>query len=87
MKNRWPIWNANWGVNIQQDVTADAPDNVIGGFTVEDSEIAYMDTLGIRLLDWWEDGANPERFIHSGIRNTTILYNELHHLGEAWLGG
>ena len=73
---------ANWGVYIEQSVAADAPPgNVIDGFTVEDSEIAYMDSLAIRLIDWWEDGANPDRFSRSGIRNTTIRHNELHHLG------
>lgn len=73
---------ANWGVYIEQSVAADAPPgNVIDGFTLEDSEIAYMDSLAIRLIDWWEDGANPDRFSRSGIRNTTIRHNELHHLG------
>jgi hypothetical protein len=73
---------ANWGVNIEQSVAADAPPgNVIDGFTVEGSEIAYMDSLGIRLIDWWEDGANPDLFTRSGVRNTTIRNNELHHLG------
>jgi hypothetical protein len=73
---------ANWGVYIEQSVAADAPPgNVIDGFTLEDSEIAYMDSLAIRLIDWWEDGANPDLFSRSGIRNTTIRNNELHHLG------
>ena len=73
---------ANLGVSIEQSVAADAPPgNVIDGFTVEDSEIAYMDSLGIRLIDWWEDGANPDLFTRSGVRNTTIRNNELHHLG------
>jgi hypothetical protein len=73
---------ANWGVYIEQSVVADSPPgNVIDGFTLEGSEIAYMDSLAIRLIDWWEDGANPDRFSRSGVRNTTIRNNELHHLG------
>jgi hypothetical protein len=73
---------ANWGVYIEQSVSADAPlDNVIDGFTLEGSEIANMDSLAIRLIDWWEDGANPDWFTRSGVRNTTIRNNELHHLG------
>ncbi len=73
---------ANWGVYIEQSVAAGvSPGSVIDGFTVVDSEIAYMDSLAIRLMDWWEDGANPDRFTRSGVRNTTIRNNELHHLG------
>lgn len=73
---------ANYGVYIEQDVAADeSPGNVIDGFTLQDSEIAYIDSQGIRLIDWWEDGANPDSFTHSGIRNTLIQGNEFHHLG------
>jgi hypothetical protein len=73
---------ANWGVYIEQSVDADAPPgNVIDGFTVEDSEIAYMDSLAFRLIDWWENGADPDLFTRSGVRNTVIRNNELHHLG------
>jgi len=73
---------ANWGVYLEQSVRADAPaGNVIDGFTLEDSEIAHMDTLAIRLIDWWENSADPDSFTRSGIRNTTIRDNELHHLG------
>ena len=40
-----------------------------------------MDSQGILLMDWWEGNANPNLFTRSGVRNTTILNNELHHLG------
>jgi hypothetical protein len=74
--------SANWGLYIEQSVTADAPpENVIDGFTLEESEVAYMDSLAIRLIDWWENGADPNLFTHSGVLNTTIRNNELHHLG------
>ncbi len=73
---------ANWGVYIEQDVSADSPaGNVIAGFTLEDSEIAYMDTFAIRLIDWWENGAAADSFTRSGILNTVIRNNEMHHLG------
>jgi hypothetical protein len=73
---------ANWGVYIEQSVSADAPPgNVIDGFTLENSEVAYIDSLAIRLIDWWEDGADPDAFSRSGVRNTVMRDNELHHLG------
>jgi hypothetical protein len=73
---------ANWGVFVEQSVRADAPSgNVIDGFTLEGSEIAHMDTLAIRLIDWWENGADPDLFTHSGVLNTLIRHNEMHHLG------
>jgi len=73
---------ANWGVYVEQDVSASAPPgNVTDGFTLEDSEIAYMDTLAMRLTDWWENGAAPASFTRSGVLNTVIRRNEMHHLG------
>jgi hypothetical protein len=73
---------ANWGVYLEQSVGVDAPqDNAIDGFTLVDSEIAHMDTLAIRLIDWWENSAASESFTRSGILNTTIQNNEMHHLG------
>jgi len=73
---------ANYGLYIEQDVAADEPvSNVIDGFTFENSEVAYTDSQGIRLIDWWENGAATDSFTHSGIRNTLIRGNEFHHLG------
>jgi hypothetical protein len=73
---------ANYGVYIEQDVAADKPaENVIDGFTLENSEVAYMDSQGIRLIDWWDNNAAADSFVHSGIRNTVIRGNEFHHLG------
>ncbi len=73
---------ANWGLYIEQSVRAAAPaQNVIDGFTLEDSEIAYMDTFAIRLIDWWENSAAADAFTRSGIVNTVIRNNEMHHLG------
>ncbi len=73
---------ANYGLYIEQDVSASEPvDHVIDGFTLEDSEVAYIDSQGIRLIDWWDNDADPDSFSHSGILNTTIRGNEFHHLG------
>jgi len=73
---------ANRGLWLSQSVRADAPaGNVTDGFTLEDSEVAYVDTHAIRLTDWWENGAAPDSFTRSGVLNTVIRNNELHHLG------
>lgn len=73
---------ANYGLYVEQDVSASQPpSNVIDGFTFENSEIAYIDSQGIRLIDWWENNADPNSFSHSGILNTVIRNNEMHHLG------
>lgn len=73
---------ANRGLWLSQDVRSDAPAaNVTDGFTLEDSEIAYIDTHAIRLADWWENDADPDAFTRSGVANTVIRDNEMHHLG------
>lgn len=73
---------ANYGVYLLQSVSASAPPgNAIDGFTLEDSEIAYIDTHAIRLTDWWENNAAADSFTRSGILNTVIRNNEMHHLG------
>ncbi len=73
---------ANIGVYVEQSVyPASRPGDVVDGFVLENSEIAYIDTLGIRLIDWWENGAAADSFIRSGVFNTIIRDNEMHHLG------
>ena len=73
---------ANWGLYIEQSVRATSPpENVIDGFILEDSEIAHIDTFAIRLIDWWENSAAADSFTRSGIVNTVIRNNEMHHLG------
>lgn len=73
---------ANYGLSVEQDVSASQPaSNVIDGFTLEDSTVAYIDSQGIRLIDWWDNGADPDAWVHSGVLNTTIRGNEFHHLG------
>jgi hypothetical protein len=71
---------ANRGVVLNQG--ADGPaDNITDGFTLENSEIAYMDTHAIYLSYWWKDGSAINSFTHAGIVNTIIRNNEFHHLG------
>jgi hypothetical protein len=73
---------ANWGVFVEQSVRADSPpSNITDGLTLEDSEIGYMDTVAIRLIDWWENGAAADSFTRPGVINTVIRNNEMHHLG------
>ena len=73
---------ADQGVVLYQYISEDTPlINAIDGFLLENSEIGYMDTEGIDSSFWWTDGPTPTHFTHSGIRNTTIQNNELHHLG------
>jgi hypothetical protein len=71
---------ANIGVHIGQ--RADGPANAVSdGFTLEQSEVAHMDTFAIYLHYGWEDGSHPDSLTHIGIVNTVIRGNELHHLG------
>lgn len=73
---------ANVGVEINQGVSVnESPGNVINGFTFEDSEVAYMDTLGVGLSQNWDGGSDPDLFAHSGVINTTIRSNDFHDLG------
>jgi hypothetical protein len=73
---------ANIGVIIRQSVAVSKPvENIIDGFVLEDSEIADMDSQGINLGEYWQGAPNPNLFTHSGVQNTIIRNNELHHLG------
>lgn len=71
---------ANRGVDLRQSI-ADDPMYITDGFTLEDSEIAYMDTHGVNMQFGWGDGSDSASFTHAGIINTLIRGNELHHLG------
>lgn len=72
---------ANQGVLVQQTVQAgQSADNVTRNFTLENSEIAHMDTHGLFVTPWW-DGAPSRGFPFSGIYDTVIRGNEFHHLG------
>jgi hypothetical protein len=72
----------NNGLWLHQEVRADSPaENAILGFTLEGSEMGYIDTYAIYLRDWWENGAAADSFTRSGILDTAIVGNEMHHLG------
>ncbi|MFP4345221.1 MAG: hypothetical protein ACLFU8_11055 [Anaerolineales bacterium] len=73
---------ANQGVVVEQSVRSDQPaENVTRDFTLENSEIAHMDTHGLFLSPWWDGAPDPGTFPRSGIYDTTIRGNEFHHLG------
>ncbi len=73
---------ANLGINLSQAVRADgSPAAITRDFGLEQSEIAHMDTMAMRLTDWWEDGAAAKSFRRSGVRDTVVRGNEMHHLG------
>lgn len=73
---------ANQGVYVRQSIRSDQPaENVTRDFTLENSEIAHMDTHGLFLSPWWEGAPDPSSFPRSGIYDTTIRGNEFHHLG------
>jgi hypothetical protein len=72
--------HANRGVFLSQN-TSGPPDSITQGFTVEDSEIAHMDTFAIFTRYGWGDGSEPESFTYAGIVDTVIRGNEMHHLG------
>lgn len=73
---------ANRGVWLNQYVETDMPvSNFTDGFTLVDSNIGFMDTNAIYMGEWWNNTAAADSFTHSGIQNTVIHNNELHHLG------
>lgn len=77
---RTTIRYADYGILLFQG--ADGPaENITDGFTIENSEIAYIDTNAIYTNYWWEDQSAADSFTHAGVINTVIRNNELHHIG------
>lgn len=73
---------ANYGVYLDQSSSSTTPTSYrTDGFSLLYSEIAYMDTMGLHVTDWWAGGADPNAFTGSRVLNTAIRYNEFHHLG------
>ena len=73
---------ANRGVVLYQFVNSTTPANyAIDGFTLQDSEIAYMDTSGLDSSFWWPNAPAPSQFTHSGVRNVVYQRNRFHDLG------
>lgn len=71
---------ANHGLFLSQQV-GDDPENITSRFTLEGSEISYIDTYAIHLSYTWKDESDPASFAFAGITDTAILENQLHHLG------
>jgi hypothetical protein len=71
---------ANNGLYLYQTV-GDNPENITSHFTLEQSEIAYMDTNAINMFYYWKDESAPASFTFPGITDTIIRGNQLHHLG------
>jgi hypothetical protein len=73
---------ANVGVLLYQYMNQNTPKiNAIDGFTLENSKIEFMDTVGLDSGIWWPDAPNPDQFDHSGVLNTVIRKNEIHDIG------
>ncbi|MCE5257573.1 MAG: DUF1565 domain-containing protein [Chloroflexi bacterium] len=72
----------SYGVWLSQYVDPDAStDMTIDGFTLEDSEIAYMDNEAFHIYSSWGSSSSAASFIRTGVLNTVIRGCELHHLG------
>ena len=71
---------ADDGIDLYQSV-GDNAENITDHFTLEHSEIAYMDTNAIHLSYTWKDESAPASFAFAGITGTVIRDNQLHHLG------
>jgi hypothetical protein len=70
------------GVWLRQYVDPQAPvDAAIDGFTLENSEISFMDTEALQIYSTWGASSSAASFTRSGVLNTVIRHNELHHLG------
>lgn len=71
---------ANQGLYLSQQV-GENPENITSNFTLEKSEIAYMDTDGIQVTYTWKNESAPDSFSVAGVTGLLIRDNELHHLG------
>ena len=71
---------ANKGVYLNQNTLGPA-EHVIDGFTLEGSELGYMDTYGIESQYWFGQEYPVTGWTRAGVANTAILGNEIHHLG------
>ena len=73
---------ANSGVVLYQYMNDRTPPaHAINGFLLENSEVAYMDTVGVESTFWWDGAPSPDRFRYPGVSNAVFKDNSLHHLG------
>jgi len=71
---------ADHGLYLYQGVGDNAENNT-SHFTLEQSEIAYMDSDAVNLSYTWKNESAPASFTFAGITDTVIRGNQLHHLG------
>jgi hypothetical protein len=67
---------ADYGV-----VVLHSGDGVTRDFTLEDSEIAYIDTNALFISEWWDGAPTPTTGWQPSTENIVIRGNEFHHLG------
>ncbi|MEN6409565.1 MAG: right-handed parallel beta-helix repeat-containing protein [Anaerolineaceae bacterium] len=73
---------ASNGVWLRQYVDPNAPlDRSIDGFTIENSEIAFMDDQALHIYSTWGSNSSAASFTRPGVLNIAVRHNELHHLG------
>lgn len=72
---------ADRGVVLYHYVQGTDNQLAIENFTLEDSEIAYLDTTGFDSYFGWTDAPSPGSFTYAGVRSLLIRNNEFHHLG------
>jgi hypothetical protein len=72
--------HANQGVVLYQNVSDD-PEAITSHFTLEQSEIADMDSDAINLSYSWPNESAANTFTVAGITDTVIRGNQMHDLG------
>lgn len=75
------ILYANKGILLHAYLNEPGDEYSIDGFTLENSDIGFIDTTGFESTYWWDGAPSPSQFTHSGIRNLVIRNNIMHHLG------
>ncbi len=74
-------WAHN-GIAAEQPMEAGShTDKRVESLTIEDNEIHEMDNLAIRLTQRWDNGSDADSWTRSGLFDTVIRGNELHHVG------
>mgnify|MGYP006283294807 CR=1 FL=1 len=67
---------ADFGVTVLH-----SGEGVTRDFTLEDSEIAYIDTNGLFISEWWDGAPTPTAGWQPSTEDIVIRGNEFHHLG------
>ncbi|HPQ41411.1 MAG TPA: hypothetical protein PLV45_13640, partial [bacterium] len=73
---------ANYGLYIVQSIAASQPATYqTRNLLIEGNRIHHIDSVSIRHVDWWENGAAADSWVRPGIIGTVIRNNELYELG------